>query len=873
MEKQMLRIPINQREKMLVKKEPDNGLSRGSGSDSFGSLKFRQWMSVLFILITIGFIFYICSFKLMDRDFWWHVKAGEIMLQTNSMIDTEPFAYTRQGQPYLARHGWLSQIVLCLVYNLAGPNGAIFFRTIMVIIAFLLLLFIDKKNLWLNSLLVIWAANVARPGYMVRPQLFTYVLFAGFLLLAFRYLGVKRQYSETADCQRKRILWSFVALQILWVNFHGGACIMGFVIVGALFCQEIFDFYRCPTLRHQSTEARYVKYIVVTGLGLMLASVISPNTYHNLTYLLNLLSDKTIAFIGEWQPREVTTYIKELGPFWLLAILSLAISKGRKIFSALVLLITGYMSMKAFRHEMLFVFSATGIIIFHLKHSPLYQNFIGRFLRKRLVALSTACGLLILLGFYTQTKYISFTHRVSHLAGYGVYDLARGAYDFLEQEGIQGHMFNTYGIGGYLLYRGYPHRKVYIDGRNVDYGFEFMNKTFFAGKDPNLWKELEDQFQFSYAVVDYGVIREKDHIPYCVHLGKNPNWKLVYIDDWVALYLNDIVHNKPVINKYAYYLVTPEHLEYRSLQGKLMSEQPPFLEQELQRIVASSSESIKAQLMLAKLYLRSQRSNEAREIVQSAIKEKPYWPEGYEILAAIHVVEENWKEAGLYYEKAINMGGNAYPDINYEHVANVFGKAGNISKAQYYMRKSLRTRGKGRQGQSQVLPVASIQQPIQAEAIGRALDFPKEDQQTREVQKKLLQQLQVGLAEDINNHIVCGVSYAEQGLTEKAKKEFLNALRIDPGYPVALNNLGAVYHQEGNLEQAIIYYQRALERNPDYADAHYNLALANYRLGKYKQAWQHTQQADSLGRDTRWLKKRLSMKMDNYPSRSRRSQE
>ena len=73
-----------------------------------------------------------------------------------------------------------------------------------------------------------------------------------------------------------------------------------------------------------------------------------------------------------------------------------------------------------------------------------------------------------------------------HLWGYGVFAPAAGAADFVERENIRGNLFNTYGIGGYLIHRWYPDptRKVFIDGRNVDYGYDFMNAAFVAGHSP-----------------------------------------------------------------------------------------------------------------------------------------------------------------------------------------------------------------------------------------------------------------------------------------------------------------------------------------------------------------------------------------------------
>ena len=110
--------------------------------------------SWLIIGLTAAFLFYLCAVKVLDRDFWWHIKAGQIMLQTCSLIHIEPFAYTRAGQPYLATHEWLAQIIFYLVYHFTGATGIILMRSALVTLTAFLLLSLDWKAVWPNALLI-----------------------------------------------------------------------------------------------------------------------------------------------------------------------------------------------------------------------------------------------------------------------------------------------------------------------------------------------------------------------------------------------------------------------------------------------------------------------------------------------------------------------------------------------------------------------------------------------------------------------------------------------------------------------------------------------------------------------------------------------
>lgn len=778
-------------------------------------------ISAILLIITAGFIAYICSFKILDRDFWWHITAGKIMVEQYGLIAVEPFAYTRAGLPYTTNYEWLAQIILYFVHHLGGTTGIILFRTFMIGLVGAFLIFIDAKRIWPNIFVLIYMLTIARPGFMDRPQLFTFVLTAVFIWLSFRILDA----DENDMKKKKRLILWFIPLEILWVNAHGAAALFGIGIFGALIIQNIGDWARAP-LRQKQLMAGHIRYMLYVCAVLFIALFASPNGYHNLSYLNSLLHDKTIAFIGEWQPRAIGLYLADYWPLWIIAIIALALARRKIIFSALVLVATGYLSRQALRHEMLFAFVSTGVIFYQLKHYPPYNRAIHWF-TERLAPLSLTTALLFGgITYTTRERYDAFAAR-DHLYGYGVFDLARGAYDFIEKENIHGHMFNTYGIGGYLMYRGYPNRQIYIDGRNVDYGFDFMAKTYLAQKDPNAWQKLEDEYELTYAIIDYDAIKEKNYYPFAGHLDKNPQWPLIYLDDWVAVYLKDTAENKNNVRAFKYALVTPENLDSGAVVSTTPEKQFQQLEKELLRIVVWNADGVKGRIALAKLYMRMNNPARAKEALLPALHKQPYRPEIHQEMANAYSAEEKWAEAGRSFERAITLAGNNFPDINYSAIADIFAKAGNAQKEQYYRMKA-------------GAPFATTPQSI-----------PKAGEDSKELKEQkagLLEQL-ASAEEDalaFNNQ---GVLYAQQGNLKKAEELFMNAIKINPRYAEALNNLGTVYAQKKKISEARTLYQKAIENNPKYADAYYNLAILDYNARRYADALAEAKKADALGRD------------------------
>ena len=76
------------------------------------------------------------------------------------------------------------------------------------------------------------------------------------------------------------------------------------------------------------------------------------------------------------------------------------------------------------------------------------------------------------------------------------------AVDFVVDKKIQGRVFNTYGFGGYLIYRLYPEQKVFIDGRADMYGDDFMEKYKTIDWGLPGWEKEFDQYNIDYVLCE-----------------------------------------------------------------------------------------------------------------------------------------------------------------------------------------------------------------------------------------------------------------------------------------------------------------------------------------------------------------------------------
>lgn len=615
------------------------------------------------LVAIIAFVFWVCAFKVFDADFFWHVTAGRLMRQTGWLITTDPFAYTREGLPYLANHEWLAQVILSVVFDLFGSTGVILLRSMLVAAALVLVLLIVRKDLWIALPLAMLASLVIKGGAMDRPHLWTWVMVAAFLFLSARVL------------ERGRLRWrdvaAFIILQILWVNLHGGAALLGVAITGALSAELII-------------HRRKIDATSAIPLLLALALMVSPLGWENIAYVRTLLTDETTRFIAEWQPRAWSTYLRDLWPFWLAALAALAFARKHLFFSLTILIATGFLSRTAYRHEMLFVIAGLAITFLQLRGSDQWARWTAWMHERLRWTTPVVIAVVFPLILHGRSVNRTFANRY-HAHGYGIVDRTADVGAFLDREGLTGKVFNTYNLGSELLYHFFPERKVFVDGRNVDYGEKFLSELFAAATDGAAWDVLENRYGLAIAIVDIaGQLADAQDavLPYVAHLQSSPRWIPVYLDDAVAVYLKDIPEHRDLIARARYHLLTPEGL----LSGDALATpaDPQTLVAELLRSIDQAPQSILARLLLARFLIAQGHTVDAVPLVDAALALRPDEYRPHEVLGLLRAREGKFDASEAAFDDALSRLSDEEARLLREYVARIFESLGQESRAARY---------------------------------------------------------------------------------------------------------------------------------------------------------------------------------------------
>jgi len=98
--------------------------------------------------------------------------------------------------------------------------------------------------------------------------------------------------------------------------------------------------------------------------------------------------------------------------------------------------------------------------------------------------------------------------------------------------------------------------------------------------------------------------------------------------------------------------------------------------------------------------------------------------------------------------------------------------------------------------------------------------------------------------------------FHKRGRLKDAKRFYQEALRLDPSFVDALNNLGVLYIRDKDYTAAQRSFEKAIQLQPGYVDSYYNLACLYAIKGEAGQSLDHLKKATSLDREAKdWARK------------------
>ena len=415
------------------------------------------------------------TWPLIDPDVWWHIRAGEQVLQTGAVAKVDTWSLTAAGHPWTSQD-WLSNVLLALGYGL-GEWG----MTLLSLVA---------AGIVVAAFAILWRAVSVRyseTGWLARVAWFSMAL-----LLAGPVLGVRVQVIDLLFAAVVLwLLWRFLAdgrrlwpallplVAIAWVNLHAGWLLL-FLFGGAVVVGEAADRLLQRPISPQPLSWSQLGWLAAMLAASAAALALNPNglsiyAYPGYTVGIGALSD----FVGEWQHASLGNLFGWLLlAFVLLGVLPTLVVARRTIRLTDALILLGVSAMSLIAVRFLVITGPIGCAIIAANLSPAISNSafgqrwspmlnrLARPARGGLGMVSAVLAIVLLLGGIG----LAFARAMPASQRD---DIARefpvGAVAWLKTHDAGQRVFNKYEWGGYLGLQ-IPTQPIFIDGRADVYG-------------------------------------------------------------------------------------------------------------------------------------------------------------------------------------------------------------------------------------------------------------------------------------------------------------------------------------------------------------------------------------------------------------------
>ncbi|GEM_PF-420208 len=234
-----------------------------------------EWAVLLAVVVAALF----ACFQLTEYDVCWHLRAGEWILANGRVPTADPFSHTVTGKAWIDFE-WLSEILFWLLVDRGGLDLLIAFKMAVTALAFLLVALTCRRLEvpgWVTAGILLTAVLAAHERFFARPDLFSN-LGAAWTVFAYESLGRKTG--------RWRLALLLPAVQVLWVNLHGGF-ILGLLIGVAFLVGTLLNGLTRSRIRDAEVPPAASGALGWTALALagsVLACLINPYGWRMAVY-------------------------------------------------------------------------------------------------------------------------------------------------------------------------------------------------------------------------------------------------------------------------------------------------------------------------------------------------------------------------------------------------------------------------------------------------------------------------------------------------------------------------------------------------------------------------------------------------------------
>jgi len=449
----------------------------------------------LVTIVTLLAIFTMALRVSVANDSWWHLRAGEWILDNGRPLRVDLFSLTRQGQPWIYP-GWLAEIAMGLLFRWLGYGGLNLLTALAVLVAFAFLWRIVQAPPLVKGFSFVLAAAVSGVYWSARPHILSFAMTGAFLwaLARFRQDGLKA-------------IWLPPALMALWVNLHGGF-VIGLLLLAVELASLLLERFGPARLQTppEGGTGRNLRDLLGASLLSLLVVSLNPNGPVMLLYPWKTVSIGVLRdYIQEWQSPDFHSL--QVQPFlWMLFLTFalMAISPRRPTWRQLLTVgLFGYMGFLAARNVALFGLMALPPLADHAG-ATLEPWIPGPYGGRQLTGRAAAALNAVLLGLVVLAALLKARIPLSLAANEAAVRDQQPvqAVEYIATYQPPGPLFNSYNWGSYVIWRLYPEYLSFVDGRTDLFDDEILEQYLTLWRADEGWEQLVQRWDLRLALLE-----------------------------------------------------------------------------------------------------------------------------------------------------------------------------------------------------------------------------------------------------------------------------------------------------------------------------------------------------------------------------------
>jgi hypothetical protein len=466
-----------------------------------------------FLTITLSILFSLI--KLFDQDTWIHLAVGRFIVK-EGFPTTNAFSSLFADFPW-QNPEWLFDVLAYMTYAGTGNPGAQLLQILLVTGTFALVTAkvlkqrkdFGQRELLLYLPLLIMALSASRLRFALRPHLVTYFFFALMIYLA-------------VDHRKRLYLW-FGSIGLIWSNFHPGV-VIGLVLALIFLTKAFLD-----------KDREQLQGTALGSLFFFLGSLANPFFTLPYTYTYrHIWMEKTTIRPVEFMPsppgENPTLYVAALFTILLLP----TAFKKKDHFHLIAAPFFLVLAISARRFIPLFFIAALPGLA---SGAVATWETIKSNSNSRWIPFGAALTMVALVGNLWIGDWNRYYRHAIFGAGINRDILPFRACQFIEDQDLSGIMYNDLRFGGFIMWRLWPDRQVFQDGRIIPYPPTFLKEMHgnVAPLTPFLWRSYIDKYDVQYALVRRDFLGQDQEI--IAPLFEDIGWPLVYFDGISAVFV------------------------------------------------------------------------------------------------------------------------------------------------------------------------------------------------------------------------------------------------------------------------------------------------------------------------------------------------